>query len=127
MVLEFAQHGELYQWYRSTSYRLPQALTFALHISKAVARGYIQVADRFAQITFPTHASFLPTTDMHSFPAPIIHRDLKSLNVLVAEGTDGVLVAKVSLSLLCVCDDSKDKEESSFLLPRLLTAVRAEG
>ena len=127
MVLEFAQHGELYQWYRSTSYRLPQALTFALHISKAVARRYIWVANRLSKITFPTHASLLPTTDMHSFPAPIIHRDLKSLNVLLAEGTDGVLVAKVSLPLLCVCDDSKGKEESSLLLLRSLTAVRAEG
>ena len=38
MVLEFAQHGDLYKWYRSKSYSLSQSLSFAMHISKAVAR-----------------------------------------------------------------------------------------
>ena len=38
MLLEFAQHGDLYKWYRSTSYSLLQSLSFAMHISKAVAR-----------------------------------------------------------------------------------------
>ena len=39
-------------------------------------------------------------TDMHSFPAPIIHRDLKSLNVLIGEGAGGAMVAKVRASVL---------------------------
>ena len=103
MVLEFAQHGDLYKWYRSTSYSLSQSVSFAMHISKAIARGSKQLCSHIAQTIFSDSRSdfvliFFPT-DMHSFPAPIIHRDLKSLNVLIGEGAGGAMVAKVRTSV----------------------------
>ena len=103
MVLEYGDRGALDHFYNEKTYSFRDGLRVALGAAKGI-------------------------THMHSFPTPIIHRDLKSPNILVVSSEKNEVAGKIA-----DCGESRRIDNSSTMThigslywcaPEMLAATR---
>ena len=75
MILEFADSGDLGEFYRENKGGKPYSYKAALKIVAGAAKGLAH---------------------MHAMPAPVVHRDVKSNNIMIASIGGGELVGKIA-------------------------------